>query len=262
MGRRRHHDSRCRSLWSGRRLVDSRGPISTFEAVAAIVLSLGVGVCAGLAMRSRWAMLLAPVTFAAVFELVRSPTVGPLVDGIHLSTYGILAFALGRGVHGVLALAPMLLGVAVGAGISRRRYGGGRGRRGRGTAGMWSRRVVTGLAGLAVLAMTVAVLRPASTEPIRGADGNPVVGSVAELTRVEVGGQHLAMMIRGGGGTSPVLLYLAGGPGGTDIGAMRRHSQALEDDFVVATFDQRGSGKSYDQLDPTSPSPSIERSAT
>jgi proline iminopeptidase len=32
---------------------------------------------------------------------------------------------------------------------------------------------------------------------------------------------------------------------------MRRHSQALEDDFVVATFDQRGTGKSYDQLDPT-----------
>ena len=32
---------------------------------------------------------------------------------------------------------------------------------------------------------------------------------------------------------------------------MRRHSQALEDDFVVATLDQRGTGTSYDQLDPT-----------
>ena len=36
------------------------------------------------------------------------------------------------------------------------------------------------------------------------------------------------------------------------MGAMRRHGQALEHDFVVATFDQRGTGKSYDSLDPTS----------
>ena len=58
-------------------------------------------------------------------------------------------------------------------------------------------------------------------------------------------------MIRGRSADNPVLLFLAGGPGGSELGAMRRHSQALEDDFVVVTFDQRGTGKSYDQLDPT-----------
>ena len=60
------------------------------------------------------------------------------------------------------------------------------------------------------------------------------------------------MMIRGRSTRNPVLLFLAGGPGGTELGAMRRHGQSLEDDFVVVTWDQRGTGKSYDQLDPTS----------
>lgn len=50
---------------------------------------------------------------------------------------------------------------------------------------------------------------------------------------------------------SPVLLYLAGGPGGTDLGAMRREV-GLEQDFVVVAWEQRGAGKSYPALDPTS----------
>jgi pimeloyl-ACP methyl ester carboxylesterase len=58
-------------------------------------------------------------------------------------------------------------------------------------------------------------------------------------------------MIRGRSADNPVLLFLAGGPGGSELGAMRRHSQTLEHDFVVATLDQRGTGKSYNQLDPT-----------
>jgi pimeloyl-ACP methyl ester carboxylesterase len=57
------------------------------------------------------------------------------------------------------------------------------------------------------------------------------------------------MMIRGRSIKSPVVLYLAGGPGGTDLGAMRA-DVGLEQDFVVVTWDQRGVGKSYGALDP------------
>jgi pimeloyl-ACP methyl ester carboxylesterase len=45
------------------------------------------------------------------------------------------------------------------------------------------------------------------------------------------------------------MLYLAGGPGGTDLGAMRA-DVGLEQDFVVVTWEQRGVGKSYSALDP------------
>ena len=230
-----------------------RGPITASEALSAVLISLAVGGFAGFVTRSRWAMLLAPVAFAAAFELTRMGAVGPLVDGIRPgSPFGILAFALGRGFHGVLALVPMLLGAALGAAAARRLNGGGEARHGRRRVGLWARRGVTAMVSLALLVLTAAIVRPAGTDAILGGDGKPLAGSLAELTRVEVGGHELAMMIRGNSAKKPVLLFLAGGPGGTELGAMRRHGRALERDFVVATLDQRGAGKSYDELDPTS----------
>ena len=104
---------------------------------------------------------------------------------------------------------------------------------------------------VALAALAIGISRPASTEAILTDTGAPLAGSVAELTSVSIGGHDQAVMIRGDSTTNPVLLFLAGGPGGTELGAMRRHGQALEKDFVVVTWDQRGTGKSYDTLDPT-----------
>jgi len=231
-----------------------RGPMSAFEGLTTMGLGLLVGLVAGALIRSRWVMLAAPVTFVVVFELVRLGVTGPTVDGIHLgSTYGFMAFAVGRGVHGLLALLPMVLGAALGAAWARSRVSTTSPQRGflRRVA-LWLRRGVAVTTGLVLIAVAGLVARPAGTDPIVDADGQTVAGSIAELTRVEIGGHDLALMLRGRSETNPVLLFLAGGPGGSELGAMRRHSEALEDDFVVATFDQRGTGKSYDQLDPTS----------
>ena len=60
------------------------------------------------------------------------------------------------------------------------------------------------------------------------------------------------MLIRGHDADNPVLLFRAGGPGGGEMGAMRRYGAGLEQGFTVATFDQRGAGTSYDALEPTS----------
>ncbi len=65
-----------------------------------------------------------------------------------------------------------------------------------------------------------------------------------------VTGGELNVLLRGVSRTNAVLLYLAGGPRGSEFGAMRRHRAELEQDFVVATLDQRGAGSSYDQLEP------------
>jgi proline iminopeptidase len=230
-----------------------RGPVTTTQAVGAVVLSTAAGLAAGRLLRTRWSMLLAPVGFAASFELARASTSGPLVDGIHLgSTYGIVAFVSGRGLHGVLALLPMVVGAACGAAAGRRRAGAERTSGRRTAAGRLTRRTITAVITAGLLLLVAGLLRPASTAPILAANGGHLRGSVAELTRVRIGGHDLAILIRGNSTSSPVLLYLAGGPGGTDMGAMRRHGNALERDFVVATYDQRGAGKSYDQLEPRS----------
>jgi pimeloyl-ACP methyl ester carboxylesterase len=110
-------------------------------------------------------------------------------------------------------------------------------------------RVLTVLLGLGLVTLAVVIARPASTYPIIGQDGKPLPGSVAELTQIQVGGVEQTLMIRGRDVDNPVLLYLAGGPGGTDLGAMRSDT-SLEGEFVVVTWDQRGTGKSYAAIDP------------
>ena len=94
-----------------------RGPLTTGQALASMGIGLAVGAAAGMLTRSRWSMLLAPAVFVTVFELTRLGTDGPTVDGLHASTYGLLALAVGRGVHGLLTVLPMMLGASLGAAL-------------------------------------------------------------------------------------------------------------------------------------------------
>jgi pimeloyl-ACP methyl ester carboxylesterase len=85
----------------------------------------------------------------------------------------------------------------------------------------------------------------ASTPPIKDAYGNAVEGSVARLIQVELNGRREWISIRGHDAKNPVLLFLAGGPGGTQMAAVRYDLAELEKHFVVVNWDQPGSGKSY-----------------
>lgn len=232
-----------------------RGPVSTTESLACLGIGLFVGLSMGWATGSRWSILIAPVAYVLVYELARLPVDGPTVDGFRLSMYGGIAFATGRLFQGLVVLLPMAWGAAAGAAAwrrSRRRATGlavpppGR----LGKAGRWSRRTDALLSGVVLLALALLVARPASTAPITGPDGEQLPGSIAELTSVPVNGHDLGLMIRGHDRANPVVLFLAGGPGGSELGSMRRHLPALEEHFTVATWDQRGTGRSYGELDP------------
>jgi pimeloyl-ACP methyl ester carboxylesterase len=229
-----------------------RGPVSTAQSLACLGLGLLVGLGVGWLTGSRWAMLTAPAIFVVVYEIGRWPVDGPTVDGLRLSTYGVIAFVTGRLFHGLVALVPMAWGAAAGAAARRRADAGGWRVPARAGSRLGRRTCATGmvLTGVLLVALTALVARPSSTAPITGPDGRPLPGSVAELTSVDVGDHDLGLMIRGQDRANPVLLFLAGGPGGSELGAMRRHLPALEEHFTVVTWDQRGTGRSYGELDP------------
>jgi pimeloyl-ACP methyl ester carboxylesterase len=85
----------------------------------------------------------------------------------------------------------------------------------------------------------------ASTPKIRDEKGKVIAGSIAELRRVELNGRKEWISIRGYDRKKPILLFLAGGPGGSQMAAQRYELAELEKYFVVINWDQPGSGKSY-----------------
>lgn len=228
-------------------VVMPRGPMTTVDSVAGFVTLAIVGVIAGLVTSTRWSALAAPLVFAAAFELTRLQQTGPTVDAIRLGDiYGIFAFVAGRGFDGVVLLLPLALGALWGAAIARRAVGSVPQRTPK------LRRTGLALTGAVAALLLVALLRPATTDPIVDADGHVVEGSIAELVTIPIGGHDQSLMLRGLDADAPVLLFLEGGPGGTATGAMRYAGGGLEDDFVVATWDQRGTGRSADAFEPSS----------
>jgi len=78
---------------------------------------------------------------------------------------------------------------------------------------------------------------PARTPVIEGAD------PIAELIPAEIGGMTQWLLVRGANRAAPILFWLHGGPGSAQM-PIRGVTAALEQDFVVVHWDQRGAGKS------------------
>jgi pimeloyl-ACP methyl ester carboxylesterase len=91
---------------------------------------------------------------------------------------------------------------------------------------------------LALIAGAVAwKLLPARTASLGGPE------PIAELIPVDVGGMTQWLLIRGANRRAAILLWLHGGPGAAQM-PIHAVTAALERDFVVVHWDQRGAGKS------------------
>ena len=84
-----------------------------------------------------------------------------------------------------------------------------------------------------------------ATPRINGPDGKPLPGSIATLEKVTLNGSQQWITIRGQDSTNPFYSTWAwAGPGGGGF-ATRSLFEPLEKDFVVVSWDEPGTGKSY-----------------
>jgi hypothetical protein len=145
----------------------------------------------GLLIFLKWAAITILVVLAALLvgiSFVWGP-IAPLVAGL---------------------LAVIWVGLLVGLGLAARRYRSGR-------------LTFAAAAGFAVLVLvTVGISQAvAYTPPIVDAQGQVVPGSIASLERVSINGSEQWISIRGKSTSNPVLLFLAGGPGGSQLATAR-----------------------------------------
>jgi pimeloyl-ACP methyl ester carboxylesterase len=123
-------------------------------------------------------------------------------------------------------------------------------RRERHRTGFYFRRASAGLTTLVLVALAIWIAIPPHAAPVLDATGEEIPGSVSELTKVTLGGHEQWIEIRGASPDLPVLLYLSGGPGQSDLAFSRVLLEPLTQDFLMVGWDQRGTGKSYPALDP------------
>jgi pimeloyl-ACP methyl ester carboxylesterase len=80
---------------------------------------------------------------------------------------------------------------------------------------------------------------------IKDAKGNQKINSISEIRKVKIGNLTQTILIRGENINNPVLLYLHGGPGTTELIPFRMFHKKLEKYFTVITWEQRGTGMSF-----------------
>lgn len=110
--------------------------------------------------------------------------------------------------------------------------------------------ITAGLAGMVLVSLLAIVISQAYTftPPIVDQNGNMIPNSITVLEKVDLNGSEQWISIRGKDINKPVLLFLAGGPGGSQLVTERRALGELEDHFVVVNWEQPGAGKSFDAV--------------
>src|SRR5262249_27320053 len=102
---------------------------------------------------------------------------------------------------------------------------------------------------LCLLALCVGCASQALTANSQGTSANVSADAPQPIAQSHCGSVDGARLFRTGRGDdrrAPLLLWLHGGPGGAERPLFRYFDGDLERDFVVAYWDQRGTGRSFD----------------
>lgn len=80
-------------------------------------------------------------------------------------------------------------------------------------------------------------------EILRGGRAIQTPRGIDELSEIDIGGIKQWISVRGRDRRNPILLFIHGGPGTTEMPVSWFYQTPLEDYFTVVQWDQRGSGK-------------------
>lgn len=90
-----------------------------------------------------------------------------------------------------------------------------------------------------LLFIVIGLIFPTWTPRIKGDN------SISTLEQIEINGTKHEVMIRALDRSNPVVIFVHGGPGCSEIPYVRKYQDLLEKNFTIVHYDQRGSGKSY-----------------
>ena len=116
-----------------------------------------------------------------------------------------------------------------------------------GTVFKWIGGIVGIIILVAILVVIIARIVTYSTNYITSENG------IDEAVYVPLGGQEQYLLIRGEDKDNPVIIWLHGGPSGSDTYANYAFTKYLVDEYTVVGWDQRGCGRTYyrnEQADP------------
>jgi pimeloyl-ACP methyl ester carboxylesterase len=86
---------------------------------------------------------------------------------------------------------------------------------------------------------------------------SPTDEGFAYFETVDLNGTMQTISVRGTSKNNPVILFLAGGPGGSQIPATREFLTELEKDYTIVNWEQPGVGKSYNAREVSSLTPDL-----
>ncbi len=234
-----------------------RGPVTVTQVWGLLVAALVVGCAAGVLGRSRWTLLLAPAGFIIGFEvilgLVGHPAGYTMAWFWPHSMTAWIAFLSGRLLLGLVVFPALELGALVGRSAAARLSPDSRADRQRSrtrqAAGAVARSTGVVVLAAVVVAVGWVLSLPGHVAAFTDAHGHVVAGSIAQWEHPSIGGTQQWVLLYGRSVHNPVVLFLSGGPGGSEMENLLKFDGRLADHVTFAVWEQRGSGKSYPSLD-------------
>ena len=98
-----------------------------------------------------------------------------------------------------------------------------------------------------IIILTI-ILFPGYTPGIKRTGSSNKNESIASLEKILIGESEQWILVRSENTSNPILLFVHGGPGTSQLTLNRINTLYLEKYFTVVNWDQRGAGKSYNAI--------------